>query len=434
MIEEEITAHIDDQKLDFLSQGMTEQEAEDAAVREMGDPVEVGAELDRIHRPRYDLRLLGFIIGLNGLAVALQISVLKLAELCSPNGMVTQQLTMESMLSHMGAWLVLGVAVMLGVCFFDYTLIGKYALWILGALLIVMVGCTQLRGGAYWMRALTGNFFISLIVPAYAAVIYHYRGKGTAGLRRCIILLIITVLCSNLCGAGIWYQGMLYLVGGTAVMTVIIKGWFGKNARRLLVEAAIWVIGLPMAAVLLLFLSGRTLLAPYQQARLEAIGNPDKEENAWFTYLSETMSTASQEIRRQEKAGSAAPSLSKGVTESSDLWLSNARSDYVWLFIFKMFGTWQGAVVTALVFAFLFWLFVLVHRQKNYLGFIIGLSCALMFLLETALYMAFNFNLLPGGSVYMPFFTYGGINMIVTHLYMGLFLSISRNERLVPIR
>ena len=57
MIEEEYQAHIDDQKLDFMAQGMSEAEAEEAAVREMGDPVEAGVQLDRIHRPKMDMRL-----------------------------------------------------------------------------------------------------------------------------------------------------------------------------------------------------------------------------------------------------------------------------------------------------------------------------------------------------------------------------------------
>lgn len=48
-IEQEINDHIEDQKAEFLSEGMSQTEAEEAAVREMGDPVEVGLEMDRIH-------------------------------------------------------------------------------------------------------------------------------------------------------------------------------------------------------------------------------------------------------------------------------------------------------------------------------------------------------------------------------------------------
>ena len=44
-IEQEINDHIEDQKAEFLSEGMSQTEAEEAAVREMGDPVEVGLEM-----------------------------------------------------------------------------------------------------------------------------------------------------------------------------------------------------------------------------------------------------------------------------------------------------------------------------------------------------------------------------------------------------
>ena len=45
-VRKELLCHIEDQKAAFLSEGM------EAAVREMGDPVETGNELDRIHRPK----------------------------------------------------------------------------------------------------------------------------------------------------------------------------------------------------------------------------------------------------------------------------------------------------------------------------------------------------------------------------------------------
>ena len=51
-VRKELLCHIEDQKAAFLSEGMEQAEAEEAAVREMGDPVETGNELDRIHRPK----------------------------------------------------------------------------------------------------------------------------------------------------------------------------------------------------------------------------------------------------------------------------------------------------------------------------------------------------------------------------------------------
>ena len=64
-IEQEINDHIEDQKAEFLSEGMSQTEAEEAAVREMGDPVEVGLEMDRIHRPTMAWGMIALIVGLS---------------------------------------------------------------------------------------------------------------------------------------------------------------------------------------------------------------------------------------------------------------------------------------------------------------------------------------------------------------------------------
>ena len=46
MVAEEVEAHIEDQKQDFMAHGLGEEEAESMAVVEMGDPVEAGVKLD----------------------------------------------------------------------------------------------------------------------------------------------------------------------------------------------------------------------------------------------------------------------------------------------------------------------------------------------------------------------------------------------------
>ncbi len=51
-VRREIEDHIEEQKEAFLAQGMSGSEAEEAAVQEMGDPVETGVAMDLIHRPQ----------------------------------------------------------------------------------------------------------------------------------------------------------------------------------------------------------------------------------------------------------------------------------------------------------------------------------------------------------------------------------------------
>ncbi len=63
IITNELSGHIEMQKQYFMEKGMSEQEAEENAVLEMGDPIVVGAILGRIHKPKVNWWLIaGFLI------------------------------------------------------------------------------------------------------------------------------------------------------------------------------------------------------------------------------------------------------------------------------------------------------------------------------------------------------------------------------------
>lgn len=54
-VAKELQDHLEDQIRDYRAEGMTAQEAETEAVRQMGDAVKTGMELDRLHRPRIEI-------------------------------------------------------------------------------------------------------------------------------------------------------------------------------------------------------------------------------------------------------------------------------------------------------------------------------------------------------------------------------------------
>ena len=54
LIAEEIDQHIEDQKAFFMEEGDDDQIAMVKTLEQMGDPMEVGKQLDKIHRPRID--------------------------------------------------------------------------------------------------------------------------------------------------------------------------------------------------------------------------------------------------------------------------------------------------------------------------------------------------------------------------------------------
>ena len=70
-VEREIRTHIEDQAQAYEQAGRTREEALEEAVRQMGSPVEVGIDMDRIHRPKNNWMVLGMamLLSLAGLLV-----------------------------------------------------------------------------------------------------------------------------------------------------------------------------------------------------------------------------------------------------------------------------------------------------------------------------------------------------------------------------
>ena len=61
----ELSDHIMDQTEAYEQSGMEHDKAVARAVREMGDPVEIGVSMDRIHHPQVEWRMLLLILALS---------------------------------------------------------------------------------------------------------------------------------------------------------------------------------------------------------------------------------------------------------------------------------------------------------------------------------------------------------------------------------
>lgn len=126
-VAEEIWAHIEDQKQEYLCEGADEAEAEEMAVKEMGDPIEAGVALDTIHRPKMAWGMIALMSVLSILGLVLQYLVhLDLSKLQdnvnypgSPVRYIIDGITPNTVIV-----VILGLAAMILVCYLDYSRIG----------------------------------------------------------------------------------------------------------------------------------------------------------------------------------------------------------------------------------------------------------------------------------------------------------------------
>ena len=385
-IAEELKDHILDQAEAFEEEGTDHEQALELAVREMGDPVETGVALDRIHRPHMSMEML--------VLVSL-ISVLSLVFYGSMTGFL----------------------LMLLVCRIDYSVLGKWSRQIAGGILLFillsLVTGVQVYGRIYGLRVgpvMIPTFgMIWLYVPAYAAVLYTYRGRSYKGLTGLLIWTLLPVfLVLRLPGLN---QAVMLLFICLLLFSIAVgKGWYQVSPRKML--AAVWGMMILAPAMML----GTGMLAEYQVKRLQA----------WLGYgePSYAAQTAYECLRTSRLLGAS----------GNHVWqkLPGWNSEYILVSLTSAYGLL--AAVTAVALLLLLWvkMFHISSHQKNQLGMMVGYGCSMVLLAQSGLVLAMNLGLLPSASITIPFFSAGGSNMVSSYILTGLVLSIYRYKDILP--
>ena len=185
LVLEEITAHIEDQKEACLLEGKTEAEAEETAVREMGDPIETGSKLDKIHRPKKDIWMLGAMVVLTLVGIIMQ------SIICAGfgNEWIAGSYSSRTILFNLA-----GFGLMFAVYFADYRLLGKYILPVYGVYLVLAVLVRNMPHYEYGNYLLFCQTVHILFVPLFAAFCYAFRGEKGKGILKALGLLLFNIL------------------------------------------------------------------------------------------------------------------------------------------------------------------------------------------------------------------------------------------------
>ncbi len=405
MVTKELSDHITDQTQDYLKEGMEASEAEREAVRQMGDAVEVGLEMDRLHRPHMDRRVLGIVVIFSMVAMFLQTMIVLSIRIVGG---------MDSVSSKAVPFQVLfGVLIMLGIMYLDYTFLGKYPLlpWI--GLLCLPIFC-EVAGLP--CERICMYVMMGLLIPAYVGVIYHYRTKGWLGLLGSFLWLSA--------GVFLYYRGMnrlflavvVCLMGMLMLSYALAKGWYGIS--RVGSVAALW--GVVFCGLILLFAIGG--LEAFRIARLEAYFHY-AEDSAGSGYMTNYMREVLGEVSMWRPTG-----------EWVHLWgeagypLESALSFFL---ILKEMGI-VPAILILVGFVVLFLgMAAGVSKQKNVLGSLLGMACVLSLLIPTIGHILNNISLLPYTDIYIPFLYPGWVANAISYTLLGLYLSVYRNTDVV---
>ena len=415
-IEAEISDHIEYQTRVYMSEGMERQEAEEAAVRDMGDPVDVGVELDKVHRPSMPWGMIGLILVLSIAGYLFQWMIQR--RILAENG--------DSFFDPGRQFVLMsvGIVLMIVICFADYTRIADRARELF---LLLVVGCAagmslfglQINSFRQWIALPGGSslnipLLLMLTVPLYAAILYRYRGQGGIVLLKAVLWMMpVGLLVLN--SWSLWMGAMLAISYVIVLAAAVWRNWFRLNRKV--------IMGILVGTAVLLPTAGAAWIMAffknYQQARLLAMFRPmltflNGEDAVDVSYMTDAV--------RAMLDGSRAVGESTSVLNGD---LIPNPSELILTQIAAYYGVLVAAVITGLL-VFLFLRFLRVSlKQRNQLGLLMGTGCAVIFLIHTAVYILNNLGLTYLGS-FCPFLGYGGTGGLVMYILLGVMLSICR--------
>lgn len=400
----ELRTHLLEQYDDCRSQGLDEDAALDETLRQMGDPIAVGQELDRVHRPQPQWGLLC----LTGVLVVAG-SILR-AYLTTDAGM---PYLAGSALSENLTAAILGIACMFSLYFLDYGLLGRYAKPIyFGTLFLSLV---SLDCSPYINNASYSTRYMVLCFPVvYALWVYSLRGKGWSGLVWALIggvpLIVIALCTPYLLGC------FLLLLSDFAVLLAAIwKGSFRVDRKI----AAGAVSGFALAAAGgVCWASRRTIhnrLLYMLHPELDPLGSGYQA-----LVLREALAGAQSWGEGTLSGPRAGYDYWRVVPEGdTDCFLTTVIYHLGWVPFFLL----CGALLLLLV-----WALVKCLRQKNVLGRLLSIAILLTFGLQFAASVLLNLGFVFTSAT-CPFLI-GNLHTVLDMALVGIMLSVFRQEHL----
>lgn len=258
------------------------------------------------------------------------------------------------------------------------------------------------------------NDSLSAQYPHFCGLLYKFRKRSWYHLLIPAGFMLASILLMHYRWLFVSYKIVLVFTSAILVTVAICKEWY--PIRKKIFLPILWgcIIGIPTLFLLMPY-KFPNLFPPYVCARISNWIYPFSTENTY-----ESMVYAA--ITRSNLFGH-----SSTLIMDFDSLIRN----YMVVNITARYGLILTCILAVLFIAFCVRLFYLALHQKNQLGMILGLGCSLALTVEVLKYFLMNLGVIPMTNGFLPLFSYGGSVTIISYIFVGILLSIYRNQNLI---
>ncbi|MQR97191.1 FtsW/RodA/SpoVE family cell cycle protein [Fictibacillus phosphorivorans] len=391
----ELNYHMKEAKMRWINKGYSDVDAEQKAIEQMGSPITLGIQLNKIHRPKIDWVLL---------ALLTSVLLLGFLPVLSLGDNSNHYFLMRKMIL-----VVLGMIVAIGFMFIDYRKLAKWG-WVFYGVGTVLLLSLNLAPNA-WINntpvLLIGPVTIESIaaLPFFMIAWACFFNRDSFKIYQFTLLFLVSLLFFLMIPS--FATTYLYFA------MVLSMLWWSKFKTR---QKAI-ITGTTIGSLITLAIFSWNYQSYYIKDRITGFLNPEKvADGAGFLVLRihDLMLNAGW----------------FGGSKNEQQFIPEAHTDFAFVSITYHYG-WIAAIFLILILLLILARVVIATQQvRDYFGklLIIGSLSLLLFQIVSNIGMAFGF--FPLTSMSLPFISYGLVPILLNAILIGVVLSVYRRKDL----
>ncbi|WP_232328951.1 MULTISPECIES: FtsW/RodA/SpoVE family cell cycle protein [Metabacillus] len=388
----ELNHHIKEVKNTWIKKGLPELDAEKKAVEQMGSPIKLGQQLNKLHQPRVDWMMVSLLI------TVLCVGFLPLV----PLGYVDEK---HFLLSKM-IFVVLGGVTALGLMLIDYRKLMKHG-W-----LFYYIGMIILFGICFFPNSMVGGILAIRVSPLtiesmLAVPIFWLAWASFFHCNKLKIWQFAALFSMSF---------ILFFEAGSITTTAIYSSMvyvmlcWSIGSRKNVLKITFISICIAIIAGFIFWFSLNT----DQLERLLGFLNPeDHSSTAGYTYLhiKELISIAGW----------------FGNTGNNEF-IPGAHTDLVFVSLTYYFG-WLFAFGLIIMLSFIFArMFFIIKKVHDHFGNLLIIGGMTLFVVQVSYNIGMTLGLFPIIAVSLPFISYGFMPVMLNSIIIGVILSVYRRK------
>ncbi len=406
MISKEIENHLVDQRDAYVYEGYEEIVATEKAIVQMGDPVTIGEELDKTHKPKPQWGMIGLTIILMSIGCFVNYYFIN----------NTETYYGFSVFSYVIAIILFFISY-----FFDFRILSKYPRRVYYIVLILSILGILFTYGEnrqwYWgigFRYLNAKSLYVVYPLVFTLFLYSLKDKGILGVFYCgfgylpfaIILLITSAT------AFITYT----LVCLTILLFAISRDWFTCNKKLAKIIVITPTIVVSVIIIVQLF---QGIGSSFRGNRIQALIDP---------YSSSDKAGFNNVVLRELINGANLFGKGEVNIQISDIndFSFLLYSEYSLAYMIHEGGLILLFAIVVLIGVFSYMGIVRAVKEKSILGSILALTIILTFVLQSVLYIIGTVGYGLFTPISLPLISYGDKALYLNAVLVGFMLSVFR--------